>query len=549
MIHSSSSTLDTSRRKKTLFPKLPNTSNLALNPQSADDLTSRTLEACRRCGIDSSQILPPDYERHPLFNPKSAQNKSTPEAVLELRRTFAEKERLVLLKQVDAMRSMILREKSDGVQSVDECKTSEMQRASTPLKRSLASRTREFAKKDGERIKNARKKAVKINTLMTHKWESEAKRARKQKMLQRSNSLIEATRRHEEYMNCLLLKTKTKNLKIQEKSKRAREAIQEAENQRNAVIHKHIELERKQLAISERKAERQRQEYSKRQRRRFKQHRLAHRRVVHQEKVQCKKQHRSVQHKHKVARQNQAARDRKFREKKEAESRRKEEKIRNARELKRQREDQRKMAVLSSIDRVQQRMKEVAEKKAEFREQMRQRALLKNSKAGKVMMDNERQRKEFEEQLTEKEKEAEMRLAFHRKQKEEELMLRKELGKLRKHQRALQVEREKKADEYRTVRLENRLKARDQRLALRQETRKTLIAKQRRYNDKQRLLRAELSYQFLHLSEDKITSPVAITKFSSRLTGKTPKLTMRSKMQLSDRLDESSMKTEEEEEE
>ena len=554
MIKSNSSTLDTSRRKtRTLFPRLPNTSNLSVNPQSVKDLTSRTIEACRRCGIETSQIIPPDYDRHPLFNPNSAQNKSTPESVLELRRTFAEKERLHLLKQVDFVRRNLIddnwkespKENPDSLNSGSfDCKSAESQRVMTPKRRKA--RDSFIAKREGARIKKAREKAVKINTLMSHKWESEAKRVRKQKMLQRSNSLIEATRRHEEHMQSLLMKTKSKNQKIREKSIKAREAIEKAVANRNLTIQHHLKLEQKQMELQERKQERQRMEYSKRQQRRFRQHRLAHRRVVHQEKVQCKKQHRSVQHKHKIARKNQQERDRKFKEKKVLETKRKQEKIIKAREMKKRREEQRKNSVMQNIERVQKRMQEVAEEKAIFREKLRQRALLKNSKAGKVMLANEKQRKEFEQQLKQRDTEAEQRLAFYRQQKQEELMLRKELGNLRKQQRALQVKREKKADEYERARLERKLQRRDEKLALREETRTKFIAKQRRYNDKQRLLRAELSYEFLHLSEDKITSPVAITKFSSRLTGKTPKLSMRSKMQLSDRLDESSMKTEEE---
>lgn len=202
---------------------------------------------------------------------------------------------------------------------------------------------------------------------------------------------------------------------------------------------------------------------------------------------------------------------------KQCESKEKRERLKMIKQEKRMREELRKEKVTANIQKVEAQMKEVARQKRIFREEMKKKSGMKNDRVSIVQKNNEMQRWQFEEKLNEKERETQKRINYYRQQKEEEILLRKEMSKLRKRQRRAQCERSRKKEEYETRVLEKRLAKRNQRLAFRDMTRKSIIAQHKRYNDQQRLLRAELGYQFQHLTEDEVTSPVAITRLSTTL--------------------------------
>eukprot|EP01084_Bolivina_argentea_P083801 151703_1 len=232
MMRSNSSTLDTTRLKsRTLFPRLPSASNLSIHPRNEAELTSRTREACRRTGVDPLQILPIDYDKRKkkLFDANSSRNKNVPESVLELRRTFAEKERLTLLKEVDFTRTNLIENgwnpENSNVSETDKINI----RAKTPkirVKLPYKKLSKEYAKNEIYRNKTARRKTLKINSLLSQKWQNEASRVQKIKQLKNANSLIGANQRHKEYIQSIVQKTKQTNSLNQQKSIKAQESIE-----------------------------------------------------------------------------------------------------------------------------------------------------------------------------------------------------------------------------------------------------------------------------------------------------------------------------------
>jgi len=517
--------LETARRtSRTLFPRLPSADNLHINPQTESDLTARTKEACRRSGVRPSQILPIDKSKA-LYNPNSTKNKKIPQSVIDLRVTFAEKERLCLLKQIDAIRNKLIDKGWTGKARTDSLsfdhsisfETKNMNVLTPEKKKKIKAMRKEFGQNELKRNKKGKVKSLKINTLISKKWEDEARRMLTSKRLQRGNDLIEANKRHNEYIQNIVNKTALKNKNKKLKSEYAQQNIQNHIKQQKDKINKKLHLKQKQIVFQRQMTLKERAEHRKRENARFKQHRLQFQRVKMEKKQYNKQRNKQLRKKHKSAQNLLQRRRSEFEIKKQCESKEKRERLKAIKKEKRMREELRKEKVTANIQKVEAQMKEVARQKAEFRAEMKRRGMMKNDRVSLVQHKNEQQRWRFEEKLNEKERETQKRIDYYRQQKEEEVLLRKEMSKLRKRQRRAQAARSRKKEEYETRMLEKRLEKRDQRLALRDMTRKQIIAQHKRYNDQQRLLRAELGYQFEHLTEDEVTSPIAIKRLSTTL--------------------------------
>eukprot|EP01083_Nonionella_stella_P012853 36280_1 len=506
MIRSSSSTLDTTRsRTRTLFPRLPSASNITINPRNKGELTSRTIEACRRTGIKPRQILPV----------KSPKTKNVNESVLELRRTFAEKERLKLLKQVDFIRRNLIDDDWDATNTNKDLDSL----AIPPKTPKLQSRlVRKFAQNELARNKTARRKSMKINSLISKRWEHEAKRVQKVKNLQKANTIMDATRRHSEHIQNIVNKTKQINKENEQKALKARELIERELKVRNEKICARMKLTNKKIHFNAKVNEKQRKECIKRQKMRFKEHQMNHQRQLHEQKQYNRQRKKNVRKKHKMAERSLSEKRQQFKQKRLAETRAKRQKMKAKMADKTLRDKQYEKAMTENFAKVEARMREVSLEKQLLRAELKKKSLLKNDRVSIVKKANESKRSEFAQKLYEKEQQTEKRLKYCQQKKEEERLLRQELSKLRKKQRKEQVERDIKKDEYMREILEHKLAKRDEKLAIREQTRKKVIAKQRKYNDRIRLLRAELSYQFDHLNEDEITSPVAISRFSDALS-------------------------------
>ena len=295
LIHSKSTNhkLDTARRtSRTLFPRLPSADNLHINPQNESDLTARTKEACRRSGVRPSQILPIDKSKA-LYNPNSTKNKKIPQSVLDLRTTFAEKERLCLLKQIDAIRTKLIDKGWTGKARTDSLsfdhsisfETKNMNVLTPEKKKKIKAMRKEFGQNEILRNKKGKRKSLKINALITKKWEDEARRISTSKMLQRGNSIIEATKRHKEYIQNIVNKTKLKNKDKKLKSESAQQCIQNHIKEQKEKICQKLQIKQKQIVFQRQMTAKQRREHNQRENARFRQHKLQFKRVKMEQRV------------------------------------------------------------------------------------------------------------------------------------------------------------------------------------------------------------------------------------------------------------------------